>query len=413
MRKVLSCMLILILSLVGCGKAAEPTTTTTTTTTTSSASTVKVPGVTADTITVGGILDMTGPVADTCGMYKQGIDDYFHMINDKGGINGRKIVVKWEDDHWETAKALIAFRKLTTEGNGIFALAGQVGSTQWVGLDPEVRDQKIPVVGPGQATKMQADNPYTFNTMMAYLDQGSLMVQRAVETFKGPGKPKIAIVAPEGASSLEFGDAIKKKAAQLGATVVDTEIIPYSATEMSGPITKIKQSGADVTLILANTTMMISYLRDGLRLGLDIPVISAYATLLPVIWETAGKDAAKNYTGLHPYSPIYGDGTGLEEMRLATAKYNTSPQTTSSLTYVQGWSAATVFVEGLKRAGKDLTRDGFVKAIGSIQNFETGGVSGPISYSATDHNGTKWARFYTYDYTKKLLVPISAFVENK
>ena len=195
--------------------------------------------------------------------------------------------------------------------------------------------------------------------------------------------------------------------------MVDTEIIPYSDTEMSGPITKIKQSGADVTLILANTTMMISYLRDGLRLGLDIPVISAYATLLPVIWETAGKDAAKNYTGHHPYSPIYGDGTGLEEMRLATAKYNTSPQTTSSLTYVQGWSAATVFVEGLKRAGKDLTRDGFVKAIGSIQNFETGGVSGPISYSATDHNGTKWARFYTYDYTKKLLVPISAFVENK
>lgn len=400
MKKVLSMTLIVVLLLVtvvGCSQQTEQTT--------GQTSTEKVPGVTADTITIGAIGDFTGPQVATSAPKIQAMNDYAKWINDKGGINGRKIVIKWEDDAWKTDKAIAAFRKLNDEG--IFALVGQAGSTQWTGLDPEIRAAKIPVIGPSQTTKMQSDNPYTYNTMLSYDIQGPLLVQRAVSDFKGPGKPKIAILAPEGASSLEFENAIKAEAAKEGATVVDSERVSYSVSDMAGPVTKIKQAGGDAVIWLANVTMMNLYLRDAARLGLNAKVYMAYPTVDPVVWETAGPEAAKNVVGLHPWSPIYEKGAGLEEMRQAAAKYNTPADITNSMNYINGWVPMMVFTEALKRAGKDVTRENFLKALESIQNFDTGGISGPISYGPGNHNGSSYGRFYSYDFSKKQLVPVS------
>jgi branched-chain amino acid transport system substrate-binding protein len=379
--------------------------------TTEAQSTAKVPGVTADTVTVGGITDFSGPLTGTVLPYVQGINDYIRMTNDKGGVNGRKIVMKWEDDQWKTDKAILAFRKLNEEG--IFALVGQVGSTQWTGLDPEIREAKMPVIGPGQTTKMQSDNPYTYNVMLAYSDMSSLMVKYAVEKYKGPGKPKIAIFAPEGASSIEFAEWAKATAAKLGATVVVDEMISYSASDMAGQVMKMKQARADAVVILANVTILTIYLRDAARLGVsNIPVYSGYSSLVPAIWETVGKEASSQNIGIHPFTPIYEKGPGLEEMRLAAAKYGTKQNITEAMNYPQGWMGAKVFVEALKRTGKDLTREKFMKAVESIKNLDTGGVSGPISYGPGQHNGVKTARFYGYDFSTKKLIPMSPWMTN-
>ncbi|MBI4768173.1 MAG: ABC transporter substrate-binding protein [Deltaproteobacteria bacterium] len=380
--------------------------------TTEAQSTVKVPGVTGTTVTVGGIFDLSGPLAATEAGHVQGLKDYIQMTNDKGGVNGRKIVLKLEDDQWKTDKAIAAFRKLNEEG--IFALVGQVGSTQWTGLDPEIREEKIPVIGPGQTTKMQSDNAYCYNIMLAYSDMTALMVKQAVEKHKGSGKPKLALFTPEGASSIEFAEGVKSTAAKLGVPVVVNEMISYSASEMAGQVMKMKQAQADAVIILANITILTIYLRDAARLGAsNIPVYSAYSSVKPVVWETAGKDASSQNIGINPFAPIYEKGPGLEEMRSAVAKYNTSPSITGDLTYPHGWIAGKVFVEALKRTGKDLTREKFIKAIESIKNFDTGGVSGPINFGPGQRNGIKTARWYSYDFSKKQLIPVSPWVTNK
>jgi hypothetical protein len=128
-----------------------------------------------------------------------------------------------------------------------------------------------------------------------------------------------------------------------------------------------------------------------------------------VIFETVGREASKNYEGIHPFTPISGQGSGLEEMRKAAAKYKTDPATTMSMTYPQGWMTGVVFVEALKRAGRDLTRENYIKAIESIKNFETGGVSGPVTYGPKQHNGVANARFYKYNFDKKELYPVSDY----
>jgi branched-chain amino acid transport system substrate-binding protein len=369
----------------------------------------KVPGVTADTITVGGIVDMTGPVASTLAPYCEGTKDYIKMINDKGGIHGRKIVWKWEDDQWKVDKALAAFRKIKDD---IFVILSTVGSSQFAALDPEITEAKMLVIGPGQSTRIQAENPYTYNVMLSYDDMGTIMVKRAVETFKGSGKPKIGIFAPHGASSAEFIEACKNAAKKLGSPVVVEEIIAYGTSELASQVTKLKQAGANALMFLANAPMMTVYLRDAARLGAtDIKVVSGYSSIQSVIFETVGREASQSYEGIHPFTPISGEGSGVEEMRQAAEKYKTARDTAMAMNYPQGWMTGVVFVEALKRAGRDLTRESFQKAIEEIKNFETSGLSGPVTYGPKKHNGVDNARFYKYDFDKKDLIPVSKWYD--
>lgn len=367
-------------------------------------------GVTDDTIVVGGIADMTGPVASTLAPYVRAIEDYIKYLNDHGGVHGRKIVYKWEDDQWKVAKALAAFRKLNDEG--IFALISQVGSTQFAALDPEIREEEMLMIGPGQTTKIIAENPYTYATMLSYDDMGTIMVKRGVEQFKGPGKPNVAIFAPHGSSSVDFMAACRNAAKQLGAPVVLEEIVAYGTSEMASQVAKLKQADADVLMFLANAPMMTVYLRDAARMGASgIKVYSAYSSIQAVIFETVGEEASRNYEGIHPFSPITAEGPGLEFMRKVADYCDTPASSYLNMNYSQGWMNGIVFEEALKRAGRNLTKEGFIKAIESIKNFDTGGFSAPVTYGPDRHVGIKKARFYKYDFKNKELVPVSKWYD--
>ena len=371
-----------------------------------------VKGVTDDEIIIAGIVDMTGPVASTLAPYCEGTKDYIRMVNDNGGVHGRKIVWKWENDQWKVQKALAAFRKLNDEG--VFAIVSQVGSTQFAALDPEITEEKMLVIGPGQTTRVGSNNPYTYNTMLSYDEMGTIMVKRAVEVFEGPGKPKIGIFAPHGSSSVDFMNACKNAAETLGAPVVVEEIVAYGTSEMASQVAKLKDAGANALMFLANSPMMTVYLRDAARLNAtDIRVYSAYSSIQSVIFETVGEEASKNYEGIHPFTPITGDGPGVKIMRETALKYNTPEATYIAMNYPQGWMTGLVFVEALKRAGRNLTQETFTAAIKSINNLDTGGLSAPITFGPNNHNGTSMARFYKYDFSKKEIVPVTDWYDAK
>ena len=75
--------------------------------------------------------------------------------------------------------------------------------------------------------------------------------------------------------------------------------------------------------------------------------------------------------------------------------------------YVYGWLNASIFAEGLKLAGKDLTREGFVKAMESMNNFDPEGIMGPISYSATSHGTPGYARMVKGDTKNMRFIPLT------
>jgi branched-chain amino acid transport system substrate-binding protein len=70
-----------------------------------------------------------------------------------------------------------------------------------------------------------------------------------------------------------------------------------------------------------------------------------------------------------------------------------------------------ICAEGLKRAGRDLTPDTLVEAYETFQNFSTGGISAPVSYSKTNHKGGKGFKLYKTDIERETYVPISDYRE--
>ena len=78
--------------------------------------------------------------------------------------------------------------------------------------------------------------------------------------------------------------------------------------------------------------------------------------------------------------------------------------------YTQGWCQAIIVVEGLKRAGKNLTRSDLVKGLESIKGLDMGGLMANATYSPTKHQGTEYCRIYKTDVKNARFVPITDYV---
>ena len=386
---------MLMLLTVGCGRNDEGG---------QAGTEVSVPGVTDTTITLGAILDITGPVASTGEPYLAGIKNYIQFVNDNGGINGRQIILQVEDDEYQVDKALNAYRKLKDEG--IFAILGQIGSSIFGALEPEINEEQIVLFGPIQATQQQANNPFTFNMATGSGTEIDIAVQHILASHQGSDIPKVAFFATDNAAAIEYAMALENKAAGGDFEIVLDERIPSGDSDLTSQIMRLKQSGADFVIKSSTTSHFISYLRDAHRLGAsDIPVLGGKIGVSATIAESVGREAYENFLAMHAYSPYDGEGPGLEELREVAESYNVNPNVLRDLSYVQGWTTAKVFVEALERTGRDLTRDRFLQQIESITNFDTGGLSPAISFGPNDHEGVTAARFYRYDFESKSIVP--------
>ena len=402
MKKLRSLFLILsafMWVLAGCGNQ-----TTEKTSNNSSGKAGSVPGVTDTEIKIGAVLDMSGPIVTTTAPYIQGYKDYFQFVNENGGVNGRKIVYNVMDDQYKVDKTLTSFRKLIDDGT--FAIAGQVGTNQYSALEPEITKEKIPVFGSMQTMEVQTKNPYTFNMSLSYSNYAKIFAKRIKDTYKGSGKPKVAFLGIDVFSSAETYEFFKKEAKAAGIDLVLDQRVPSGTTDFTPQVMKIKQSGADYVVQNMVTSMYVTYLKDANRLGAsDIPPLTVYTGLNEVL-ASVGKEAYGNLSAAGNYFQFDSAGKGTEEMLAFAKKNNRDLVEVTDTMYIQAWTSAKVFVEGLKRAGKDLTRESFIKALEGIENFDTGGLSHPVTFGPNDHNGVTDAKFFTYDFTQKKLVPL-------
>jgi branched-chain amino acid transport system substrate-binding protein len=406
-KKLISLLLIsmmLSMLVVGCGKSTEQTS--------EKVAKVPVPGVTDTAIQVGSIGDYSGPTVATQVGFTAGIRNYIQLTNENGGVNGRKIEMHFEDDQYNPSKTLSAFQKLID--NGTFAILGQAGSSNYAAIASQITEQKIPLFGPMSTDDMEINNPYTFNVALSVSDQTRLWVKYALANYKGPGKPKLAFFTLNIADTPEMEASLKAAADANGMPIVLSEKFPAATTDMSGLVTKAKQAGANYIVMYGVTGQYISVLQNLVRQGMpDVTLLAALMGTISAIPETAGEAASKNYFALHSMVPYPNPGVGMDELKQFAEKHNLKPDLLSDMQFLYGWTLGKLFVEGLKNAGKDLTRDSFMKAVEGIKNFDTGGLSGPVTFGANNRYSTMPGRFYKYDFSKKQYVPATDWMYAK
>ncbi|MFH1139786.1 MAG: ABC transporter substrate-binding protein [Pseudomonadota bacterium] len=343
-------------------------------------------GVTDDEIKVGGIMDLSGPIAFLGQGVREGAMLYFKYINDQGGVFGRKINYLTEDDGYQSPRAVQACKKLV-ERDQVFCLFGVVGSAQVYAMYPFLEARGVPVITPATQNRDMAVPPkkYLFLADTTYTAQGKLAVEWLVED-KGIKAPKIAVLYQDDAPGHDWRRGVQIACKHFNLEPLD---LPYKrgAVDFSSQIAKCKDSGITHILMWTLVREPAIVLGEAKRLEYKPTVITANPSISAKVLELAG-DAVDYVDGFYATNIMFDPDTeptpAYEGFKANIAKFNMG--NADDYYCVYGYQAASTFVEGLKRAGKDLTREGLIKALETFDNFDNGMLA-PITWGPDRRGG--------------------------
>jgi branched-chain amino acid transport system substrate-binding protein len=379
--------LLVALVVAACGSGTSAPAATSAPATAAATAKPVVVGVTDTEVVVGSWGPQDGP-AGAYGAIDRTIDAYFKMINDQGGINGRKIRFIYENDSYQPAKTVAAVKKLVEEDK-VFALVGGLGTAQNAAVMDYIVQNNVPHVWPATGTTALAvplkKNIYA--VQLNYTTEATLATQYALDTM---GTKKIAVFYQNDAFGQEGLNAIQVELKTRGLAAAAAVSYETADTNFSAQALKLQTSGADTVIIFAVPKPGGSIIAEMGKIGYAPKLLSSNVINDPSIFQLAGP--AINGMLIEAYLPASDDTSNpkIVEYQAFMAKYAPKEQiggfTESGYTYGQ------VFIEALKRGGKDLTREGFMANLDQMQNF-TGSLVPSLSYSPTDHAGVKAAYF--------------------
>ena len=317
----------------------------------------------------------TGPAAPW-GSVARGTGDYFKMINAEGGINGRKIVYHMFDDAYNPAKTKAGVKELQ-EGTGIFAWASGVGTSPGLAVRDYITSRKIPWVGPATGSSHWIDPPnkYLFAVYPLYYIEAKALVRLGVEKM---GFERVAIAYQNDDYGKNGLEAARKELIAHGMQLVAEVPVELKDQDMKAHVMKLRQAKADMVLLWVGPVHAVRIIGT-----------SKAMKFAPQFMSTS---TCSDFPLLMHISK------GLFQGVIATA-FGELPDSTSALMqkykkdayeqfaakgerwgmfYYAGILFVEPMIEGLKRAGRNLTREGLVTAMESIKGFR--GIGGEISY---------------------------------
>ncbi len=348
------------------------------------------PGVTDTEIHLGQYASYSGPASFWGIGQRDSAAIYFDEVNAAGGVNGRKLRFTTEDDECKPAKVVSVIRRLV--GAGVFAIfGGNCSNVVPVGLPAAVQGQ-VPVVVPSASTDRVTNpfNRYVFRTgVLSDSLQPRGLVDLAVNVLKAK---RVAILNQSDEMGKGGSNFLLENLGKAGLKPVAHEQYNVGDTDFTAQISRLKEATPDVTFLYGLVKEPVIILRQAHELGFKTQWIGSTGTSAPSLMVAAGDGAvgliSTSVTAVLPE----GDAGPMQELRRKyEARYGKKPGKPGPEDAL-GYHAAVVFVDALKRAGRDLTRERFIAALEGMKNFNTGLVP-PQSFSAKDHEGTKQMHF--------------------
>lgn len=338
-------------------------------------------GVTSGSIVIGQTGVFTGPVAEPALQYRAGAQIYFDEVNAKGGIAGRKIKLVSYDDKFDPKLAAENTKKLLDEDK-VFALFGYIGTGAIVGSMPQIIEHRIPVVGALSGSDGLRDPKMSliFHTRASYGAETGKMVEQLTST----GVKSIAVVYQDD----PFGKAGLKSAqgafAKYNIKPAIEAPIDMSKLDALGPTTaQVAKTHPGAIILITAGKASTAFIREYLKTGerpqfFGVSVLSAKALLADL-----GADAHGIVIAQVVPSPLRASYPISKEFMAAAKKAGSKDTTYNSL---EGYITAKVFIEALRRAGKDLSREKLISALETMNNYDLGGFT--IDYSGGKRIGS-------------------------
>ncbi len=350
-------------------------------------------GVTDDTIKMGLIMVKTGPVAAMGNSQAQGLKDYFHYVNDQGGVHGRKIQLFHEDDQFKANISLAAFKKLMLRDK-VLAIVSCGGTPQMVANFANIQKYKSCSIPNSLAEEMYSPHkPYIFNIGASYEQQMAIILDYIFNDF-GAKSPKIGLVYAE----TEFGKAClsgaKKYIAKYNSTLAAEVVLPMGSVDASSQVLSLQKAGADIVVFSCLIPDTVTFLKAAQKFSYSPSIFAINWATDDIILKLAGS-AAKNLIGVNYTGAWREDTPGTRLARDIAAKYESKPPLTSL--YMNGIAEGALFTEAFKRAGKNLNPDSLKQAFETFREFDTQGIVPPVTWKEGDHSPANKVKFYKAD----------------
>ncbi|HEX3740868.1 MAG TPA: ABC transporter substrate-binding protein [Terriglobales bacterium] len=341
------------------------------------------PGVTPTTIRIGSCSAMSGP-ASFLGIQTQlGALAYFHLINDFGGVHGRTIELKSRDDGYNPDQTSACFKALLNQDN-VFAMGMFVGTPTAAKYVPMAEAAKIPVVGlfTGAQILYEPLKHEVINVRASYFDE----TREQVESLWRIHARKIAVLYQDDAFGKTVLDGVQRALSKHQLSPAALGTFQRNTLDISAGLKAVRQSKPEAVIIVGPYAPVAAILKEAHASSWHPLFLTVSFVGTEGLIRAAGPDAEG--VVITQVVPSY-ESTDLPTVRLyrnALEKYMSG--TSPSFVSLEGFVDAMVIVEGLKAAGKDLTREKFISGIESIHNFDAGlGQNFLLNYSPKDHQG--------------------------
>jgi len=335
------------------------------------------PGLTDKEIVIGSCSVQSGPTQELGIQQIAGAKLYLDKINAEGGVNGRKIKLEVMDDHYEPEGAIACFKKLAELP--AFAGAFFVGTPTAAKYAPMAAVDKIPVVGlfTGAGLLRSPVNRYIFNVRASYNDEAKTQIDH----FWDAGMKKIAVLYQDDAFGVAVLNGVKTALAAHNAQPVALGSFQRNTTKIGDAVSAVRASNPDAVVVVGPYAPVAAVLKEAHGRGWT-PV---FTTVSFVGTEALIKEAGEDANGMvitQVVPPVNRkDLPTVAAFDKAAVQHHVTP----SFVSLEGYIDAIVLVDGLKRAGKELTRDGLVNALEGMNDVAVGLGDLKVSYNADNH----------------------------
>ena len=363
------------------------------------------PGVTEKAIKVGILGSLTGPAAIFGTGNLAGATIAFEEVNAAGGVNGRKIEWVSLDDESSPPKGIAAFKRLV-EQEKVFAVFGPAGSAIGQAMVPSFKASTTPVFISVFSTPAVTEPPVrtVFRTgPMNDRQQGVAIADYVIDHLNAK---KIALIRQSDEYGKRGAESVVGRLKERAVSLTNEEVFNISDTDFTAQLTRTIQAEPDVLVIYGYPNASAIITRQAKQLGLKARIMGANSAGSRTYPKIVGEAAAGTQNILT--LAVLPEGDAPPAVKFRTTFEHRFPdlarQGRPDLGDVLGYGGALAFIEGLKRAGDAPTQDGFIAALESLKDFETG-VTLPTTFSATEREGNKSARVVEVqnDLSRKLL----------
>lgn len=338
-------------------------------------------GVSDTSILIGQTVALTGQIAGAVKEMNEGAQAYISSVNRSGGVHGRKIEIRTLDDKFDPALAASNAETLIRKEK-VFALFQNRGTPHTEALLPVLTANGVPLVAPstGAALFHRPVNRLLFNVRAKYQDE----VVKAVEHFTTVGVREIGLVHVDDSFG---GDALAGfNSAMASRKLTPTGIVKFDRAKPDIDVaSKAAVKNAPGALIIVGSATTTADLIKAIRAGGNQAQIMTLSnnSSQAFVRSLGPVGIGVIVSQVTPAPHLVSSGLG-QEFKLAAKETGA----TVSYAAMEGFVAAKVLVEGLRRAGRNLTRESFIRALESVRRIDLGGLM--VSYSETDHTGSEF-----------------------